>query len=339
MELVDNTSLSDFTKKTLEQFGWKNGDPIPADLGQLMVTFRETLPPSKNHEVLVDATLLNDAQLQQIKDMLTAAKAVKKEQDKEEQAAKQREQLTANMSPEMRESMSKILAANPNLMPETQIVDDRQTQPTPAPVEEPPPVEAEKKTEPEPQPEPQSRAAPVRGEPFCPRCGWDMQQKFEIVPTDKDKEDFLVALLGGKRFKKQYELFGGKMIVTFRSMLAEENKAIYRQLVIDQQAKKIETEAEWFVQMMDYRLACSFDEITSNTGKVVSSLPEVQLVSPLPTSDVDNPLVQQLQKLNSDALGQEVMRRLVGSHLRRFQRLMEALEAQALEPSFWTGIE
>lgn len=98
MELVDNTSLSDFTKKTLEQFGWKNGDPIPADLGQLMVTFRETLPPSKNHEVLVDATLLNDAQLQQIKDMLTAAKAVKKEQDKEEQAAKQREQLTANMS-------------------------------------------------------------------------------------------------------------------------------------------------------------------------------------------------------------------------------------------------
>jgi len=26
-------------------------------------------------------------------------------------------------------------------------------------------------------------------------------------------------------------------------------------------------------------------------------------------------------------------------HLRQFQRLVEALEAMALEPNFWTGIE
>lgn len=340
MELADNTALSDFTKKTLEQFGWKTNDPIPADLGQLMISFRETLPPSKNHEVLVDATLLNETQIQQIKDMLAEAKVAKREQDQQAQ----REKMFENLSPSLRESLEKAIEANPQLAPPPQIIDDRATMVAPAKVEEPPAptpapaAEPAPTPEPEPVPEPTPRLVINNGEPFCPRCGWDMQQKFEVVATDKDKEDFLIALLGGQRFKKQYELFGGKMLVTFHSMLAEENKAVYRQLVIDQQAKKIETEAEWFVQMMDYRLACSFEEITTDTGKLVSSLPELQLVSPLPVNDADNPLVQQLRLLNKDVLAQEVTRRLVGSHLRRFQRLLETLEAQALEPSFWNGI-
>lgn len=345
MELVDNTSLSDFTKKTLEQFGWKNNDPIPAEAGQLMVAFRETLPPSKKHDVLVDIDLLNEGQVQQIKDLLAAAKKFHKEKEQQDQKNSQREKMFENMPASLRESFEKVLATNPNLMPEMQVVDDRAAtpQPTPAPVENPAPQPAPQpqaeNTEEEQDSLPPQPVIVNNGEPFCPRCGWDMQQKFEIVPTDKDKEDFLIALLGGQRFKKQYELFGGKMLVTFRSMLAEENKAIYRQLVIDQQVKKIETEAEWFVQMMDYRLACSFEEISTNTGKLVSSLPEVQLVSPLPVNDDDNPLVQQLRALNKDVLAQEVTRRLVGSHLRRFQRLLETLEAQALEPSFWNGIE
>jgi hypothetical protein len=42
--------------------------------------------------------------------------------------------------------------------------------------------------------------------------------------------------------------------------------------------------------------------------------------------------------VSANVLSQEVFKRLVGTHLREFQRLIEALEAMALEPSFWTGI-
>jgi hypothetical protein len=45
------------------------------------------------------------------------------------------------------------------------------------------------------------------------------------------------------------------------------------------------------------------------------------------------------QTVNTKPLAAEVTRRLVATHLRKFQRLVEALEAMALEPSFWDGIE
>lgn len=334
MELADNTSLSEFTKKTLEQFDWKAGDPIPADLGQLLISFKDGLPPSKNVDVLVDATQLTEEQMQQVKDMLAEAKVVAKEQRKRD--AIQKTVATAAIDPSAQAVYEKIMMDKP------EIIDDRAEaakEPPPAePVPPPEEVKAEVLEEKEEEAPPVPQVIQV-GEPFCPRCGWDMKQKFEVIPTDKDKEDFLIATLGGQRFRKKYELFGGKVIVTFRSMLAEENKAIYRQLVLDQTAKKIATEAEWFVQMMDYRLACSLDEITSNTGKVVAALPEMQLVTPIAGEVENNPLVAQLKLINKDVLAQEVTRRLVGAHLRKFQRLIEALEAMALEPSFWQGIE
>lgn len=327
MELADNSSLSDFTKKTLMQFGWKEKDPIPADLGALMISFRETLPPSKNFEVLIDIAQLNEAQVGQIKGMLEEAKVAQKELDEKKQHAEQQQKITENMKPELAESMRRLLENMP------QIIDDRDGK-EPAAKEDAAPEEPAPAT-----PVSESVAQPINGPPFCPRCGWDMKQKFEVEATDADKEEFLIALLGGKRFRKKYALFGGKVVVTFRNMLAEENKAIYRQLVLDQQAKKIATEAEWFVQMMDYRLACSFEELTDKDGKPIASMPEVALVTPLPEDDTNNPLVQQLQKINSTTLAQEVTRRLVGAHLRKFQRLLETLEAQALDPSFWSGIE
>lgn len=329
MELADNSSLSDFTKKTLMQFGWKDKDPIPADLGALMISFRETLPPSKNFEVLIDIEQLNEQQVGQIKDMLAEAMVVEKELEKKKQREEQKKKLTENMKPELAESMAKLLENLP------QVIDDREEKVTDKKEDTP----AEKTTPPAPEKVTESAAQPISGPPFCPRCGWDMKQKFEVEATDEDKEAFLIALLGGHRFRKKYALFGGKVVVTFRNMLAEENKAIYRQLVIDQQAKKIATEAEWFVQMMDYRLACSFEELTDKNGKPIASMPEVLLVTPLPEDDTNNPLVQQLHKINTTTLAQEVTRRLVGAHLRKFQRLLEVLEAQALDPSFWNGIE
>jgi hypothetical protein len=168
-----------------------------------------------------------------------------------------------------------------------------------------------------------------------------MRQKFEVQPTDRDKEDFLATLLGGTRFKKSYELFGGKIIVTFRGLLADENKLIYRQLVLDQQENKVATEAEWFVQMMDYRLACSLEDIKDKAGKVIAVVPELSEMpfTRNPEQPLETALVKQLEFVSTKILAQEVTRRLVATHLRQFQRLVEALEAMALEPSFWNGIE
>lgn len=331
MELVENPYVSEFTRKTLEQFDWKDGDPIPVALGDTLLKFKEQLPASKRNDVLVDAALLREEDVAAVKALLAEAKTagedLKKRQIKQQELEK--------ISPQLR-------AQYETVMNQLEIVDDREaaaaeaapaqvdTPETPsAPPDPPPPV---------PVPQESSQQAIL---PFCPRCGWDMRQKFEAVPTGRDKEDFLATLLGGSRFRKRYELLGGKIIVTLRGLLAEENKLIYRQLVLDQQENKIATEAEWFVQMMDYRLACSLESIASNTGKVIAVVPELfeQPFTPNKEQPLATPLVAQLNYVNNTVLAQEVTRRLVGLHLRQFQRLLEALEAMALEPSFWTGIE
>lgn len=338
MELVENVYVSDFTKKTLEQFGWKTGDAIPADLGQLMIKMKEILPASKRNDVLVDRGVMTAEQTEQVEGLLREAKELGRKKKQEAEL----EEKTKNMAPSVSEVYKQIVAAGENEGP--QIIDDReavaeaQTQaenstPPPAPTPETPADDAKPVTE-----------VPAEFKPtvvaYCPRCGWDMRQKFEVVPTGRDKEDFVATLLGSARFKKKYELFGGKIIVTFRSLLAEENKLIYRQLVLDQQVNKVATEAEWFVQMMDYRLACSLETIADNKGKVIASIPLLEEMSwegakeePLAT-----PLPKQLELVNTH-LAQEATRRLVGTHLRQFQRLLEALEAMALEPNFWNGIE
>jgi hypothetical protein len=171
--------------------------------------------------------------------------------------------------------------------------------------------------------------------PFCPRCGWDMRQKFEIVPTELDKEDFLAATLGGTKFQRDYEIFGGKVKIVFHTILADESKLIHRQLVLDQESKKIVTEAEWFVQMLEYRMALSLGAIVDAKGKPTALIPAL---GDLPAVDGQSPLETLSDYVNKKVLAHEVTRRLVGSHLRQFQRLVEALEAMALEPSFWNGI-
>jgi len=333
MELVENVYVSDFTKKTLEQFGWKQGDAIPADLGQLMIRMKEGLPTTTRDDVLVDRAVMTEEQVNQITTLLKEARELGRKKQKEAEL----EEQTKNMAPSVSE-VYKQLSADDG----PQIIDDREEAAAAeqSAAEEPKPAAPEPVEELVDDPPPQEITNPPIVIAYCPRCGWDMRQKFEVVPTTRDKEDFIATLLGATRFKKRYELFGGRLVVTFRSLLAEENKLIYRQLVLDQQKNKVATEAEWFVQMMDYRLACSLETIEDKKGKVIASIPLLEEMPEENNRDepLATPLPKQLKLVNTH-LAQEATRRLVGLHLRQFQRLVEALEAMALEPNFWTGIE
>jgi hypothetical protein len=326
MELVDAQNVSDFTKKTLAQFGWVDGDPLPVDLGPMLVKVRESLPPSPRSDVLVDIDTMPPLAVEQAKQMLAAAKQVAAQQAEEQK----RKEAVAQLNP----AAQRLMQFAEDVAPA--IVDDRND--TPPPVSEPPPPP------PPPLETPESEEAPAESNtglgqramlPFCPRCGWDMRQKFEIVPTDLDKEDFLAAALGSQKFQRDYEIFGGKIRIVFHTILAEESKMLHRQLVLDQENKKIVTEAEWFVRMLEYRLALSLSAITDNRGKPTAVIPAL---GGLPSVEGESPLETLTNYVNNTVLAHEVTRRLVGSHLRQFQRLVEALEAMALEPSFWNGI-
>lgn len=327
MELVNAQFITDFTKKTLEQFGWQTGDAIPITVGPRLLEIKQTIPESSKTDVLIDRDKMSPEHIAEIEALLTDAKAFGEAQSAAAKKQQEQEEKTKNMSPSVARAYSDINSLQPA------IIDDRDT-------------ESSASTRPvadqTPQPTPAGEQAPEASVPetapaaLCPRCGWDMRLKFEVEPTERDKEDFLATMLGGTRFRKKYELFGGRVVITFRSILAEENKLIYRQLMYDQKNDIIRTEAEWFVQLMDYRMACSLESIADKSGKLIGSIPELNMGDSKPEQTA---LVAQLVSVNNNALAQETTRRLIGTHLRQFQRLVEAIEAMALEPSFWTGIE
>lgn len=341
MELVENPYLSEFTKKTLAQFDWKDGDPIPVVLGDRLLQIKETIAASTRTDVLIDIEKMPPEAIAEVNAMLAEAKKVGKKQEDFEKLQKQ----TSKMAPQVRDAVEQILGP--------QILDDREemadepkeekkepAKPTAATTEGPGAVKIEDlPLERDPVITP---AEPMALLPFCPRCGWDMRQKFEVEVTDRDKEDFVACLLGNTRFKKKYELMGGRMILKLRALLSEENKMIYKQLVVDQAAERIKTEGEWYAQLIEYRLACSVESIAGKDGKVIAIVPELHEIATIyPEKELpeDTPLVAALKFVNTKVLAQEVTKRLVGTHLRQFQRLVEALEAMALDPSFWNGIE
>lgn len=327
MELVDNPHVSDFTRATLTQFKWTLGDPIPVDLGDLMLKIKDRLPPSSRADVLIDANLMAEEDIAQINAMLDEARAV----EKKRQQRNATDDITANMSPSVRAAYEQVTGP--------EIVDDRaqapeSSPPPPAPTPAASPAVAEESVPPPAEPEP----LPVIL-PFCPRCGWDMRQKFEVEITDADKENFVVTLLGNLRFKKRYDLMGGRMQLTLRALTASENKLIYQQLLADQQAGKVVTEPEWYAQFIEYRLACSIESVADKDGKLLHAVPELKEMRFEPRGPLDTALPAMLDYVSENVLSQEVFKRLVGTYLREFQRLVEALEAMALEPSFWPGIE
>ena len=339
MDLIENPYVSEFTQKTLEQFGWQKGHAIPEKLGPLLLKIKETLPESKRADVLIDAELMSDEDKDKVKKMLARAREVdaenKKKADKQAKVS-----AVAGKNAGIAEAYSKVLD-------QLEVLDDREEDGTENNDEKnekevtPPVAETAEQPKTEQAAQTDTASAALNVLPFCQRCGWDNRIKFEAEPTERDKEDFLATLLGNNRFKKHYELFGGKMRVLFRGLSAEENKLIYRQLVLDQQENKIATEAEWFLQMLDYRMSCSLEQITDKNGKVLVVMPELkeQSFQPDPEQPLATALTKQLAYLNENVLTQEATKRLVGTQLRQFQRLVEALEAMALEPSFWNGIE
>jgi hypothetical protein len=349
MTVIDTAGyVSEFTQRTLEQFGWIKGDPILDTTGELIQQIKERTPATKKPGLIIDMELMSE---QDINVMRAALAAAKQEKVKEEQAKKLKAHV-AGLAPGVQEAYQRIDAISAKSSGENnsvEIVDDRtatadtpqdapaeiqsqKTVPDAVPTKEKPDVSAAAGVVP---PVDLTKQCPA----FCPRCDWDMRQDYEVKINDIDKENFLATILGGTRFKKEYKILNGRYQIVFRSLLADENKRIHRQLVNDKNNNEFFSDTEWFLKFFEYRLACSIDTIVvdKTPTAVVPTLEELG-VEKLPTK-TDDPALPPLIRLHNyvvkELLGAEITRRLVGKHFREFQRLYEALEAMALEPNFW----
>lgn len=344
MPVIDTSGyVSEFTQKTLAQFGWVKGDPLLDKTGELIQQIKERTPATKKPGVIIDIELMAE---QDVRAMHAILEAAKQEKTKEEQA-KQFKASVASLAPGVQDAYQKLAtmsASKTDTEKEAvEIVDDRASF-----TDQPPKIKTEKEEAEPVKEKPDTSADAGVVQPvdltkqcpaFCPRCDWDMRQNYEVKIDDVDKENFLATILGGTRFKKEYSILKGRYQIVFRSLLAEENKKIHRQLVLDRNDNQIFSDTEWFLKFFEYRLACAIDTVLVD-GKPIAVVPTLDDLTaeklPVKTDDPTLPgLVRLHNYVISEVFSAEITRRLVGKHFREFQRLYEALEAMALEPNFW----
>lgn len=369
--LTKGVTISPWTRNMLEGMGWKDGDPIPGEIGQEIQRVVAQVQAEQGGKPLPNAKpgdrtrIGKQVNFEDLPPERQAELRQVMQQYHAEQNSPEAQQLRAlntqspTLSPGVqaaaRQAAVAAMANSPRqTMPEVVLTrgagpDFRRQQPPaqpPVALSEPPA---------EPQLQPQATAEPLSPVPTlpedvvadagglmpvtaCPRCLWNLAHAFEAEPTPQDRLAFVATILGSQRFIKSYAVMGGTVTLWFRSLLAAETDLIFKQMRLDALNQQILGEVDYFSRLNVYRLSCMLYKLTDSHGAVIAEVPEPLHIphDDVPGETVLTPLVNWF---NEHVCTTESLRHIAAQHHREFQRLVEALEAQTGNPDFWNGIE
>lgn len=221
---------------------------------------------------------------------------------------------------------------NPDLIKEPVIIDDIKPEPKPEP--EPVPAAYE-----EPKISTDSGLFNKDNITKCPHCGWDASNKELTVVTEQDKTDFIQSILGGIRFKKVYELYGGRLKITFRTLTTAESDMAYKQLLVDAQndlqSKILGDTSFYWRTLMAYRAVIAVEKIESENNIIeIPPVDEIE-VEEGSYSRPNTKLFALFDDLVAQIMPSEMLRNTVSHLYTEFQALVEKMQAMAESKDFW----
>jgi len=177
----------------------------------------------------------------------------------------------------------------------------------------------------------------------CPHCGWELARPDIPEPDYTEKMGFLsTQMLGdGKPFVKVYELLGGNLKLTFRTLTIREVDACYRQANLDRDRGDVESQFDWTEKVNRYRLYLQLQRVQSDNfdhdlpdGLSKLTNPNAEAFWEFP-EDEEQPLRLIENFYLENVLSSESLCRIAQQHCGRFNRLVAKLEAQVDNDSFW----
>ena len=183
----------------------------------------------------------------------------------------------------------------------------------------------------------------------CPHCGWDLAQPTVVDPTHDEKMGFLHSVLGQKTFIQQYDLFGGKVVVRFRTLTTKEMDVIYNFVFKQRETGVITTIQDYWEKVNRYRLYLQLVHLSATDGSFTHTLPdsysrETNLYATefwqFPAYDPDMGYLEQIEeKILTEVLRTETIQRTVSTYCARFNRLVSKLEVMIDSSDFWSETE
>lgn len=309
--------LAPHEKQILAQAGWREGDPVPADLAQ-------RLNPAQVEQILASVAPQN---LEPPVPLDTPPMAIPPEQDYVQLPPAHRAEVEAALS-QAKAVWAQQQAAPLPTLPQLQIqeeilVDD--VAPAAAPAAPAAAPAQPSTTQPaEPPTANETGQGAVLAITNCPHCHWDLSVQDIPDPDPETRQWYLQAVLGLVPFEKVYSLLGGRLEVTFRELQFAEVDAIYRQMTDDVKAGQVGTEVDYMERNNRYRVATQLSRIW--LGERGHEIPRL---------GTGNWTLPSLEASVAQLLPNASLYRVVRLALVEFNRTVAKLEACAARENFW----
>tara|TARA_R110000824_G_scaffold29652_12_gene98502 strand:+ start:1191 stop:2285 length:1095 start_codon:yes stop_codon:yes gene_type:complete len=183
----------------------------------------------------------------------------------------------------------------------------------------------------------------------CPHCSWDMNMPAIAEPSYDEKMGFLHSVLGQRNFTHQYEIFGGKVVIRFRTLTTKEMDIIYQQVFAERESGEITTIQDYWEKVNRYKLYLQLTYLAAVDGSFTHVLPEGYSPEANPHADEcykfkaahpDHSYLPEIEKhVLEGVLRTETIQRSVNTICVRFNRLVAKLEAMIDNSDFWNATE
>ena len=318
----------------LEAVGWTEGDPIP-DLSSLIAAIKadNEAPPVIDLGTAVKKPVEQDINdlppeqraklLSDVQEMIARGKAL---------AEQQQNSLAEPSADGVNEAILQASTGQERFRVTLNKPEVKKASETPADTATPA-TEAEQPTE--------SPTGLDAGPERCTNCGFDHKSDTPADVTEEDKRGFLAMLHGG-RFIKEYEIYGGTVKITFRTLTQKELDMTLVQTGCDMRngLVTIPTDAEYMRRVQNYEQVLAIHRIV--VGNKVETMPELKDVlvdTPKPDDPINTPLSAYYTYVMDNYVESSTMLRLITVLHMRFKALVQRLELNMHNVDFFSGIE
>jgi hypothetical protein len=295
--------LSDVERKALESLEWKEGDPVPANLADIIQQVKSTMDPatlpppvpldtpalSVPSEVTLDE--LPEAQRAEIKQFLARAGEAKQAIDASAAAGH-----VPVRSPGAGLAEHSIEVVNDLDQKKAASQDKQRT-------------------------ETGTTGLTIT---HCPQCHHDLSLSGVADPDEDTRMWYLQALIGQKPFEKTYQIMGGAITVVLRALDIDQIDHVYRTVGQQKLENPAMNESDFFEMIRRYKLAMQLKMIAFSDGNGAE----------FPDDKLPN-LKQLFDAVHAKAIKNESLARILIETQTKFNRLIAKLEACAERPDFW----
>ena len=186
-------------------------------------------------------------------------------------------------------------------------------------------------------------ALPMLRRSLCPVCGWDRSKSLKEQPTDEDKKEYVRSVLGERPFERDFQIFGGEVVLRFRELTAVESSILRMEMEKRVALGRYRTKDAIAVAFIQLRAMTTLAKISRPKGKTTDFNVVRNLVDALAArgtvtvSDIGKTELEVLEEKLFTSKPESLVR-ACAICLQKFEDILTVLGSRATDADFYSGL-